>query len=537
MKKLVCLMISLMMLMVSGMGLGESSYTLPEKMNRQLTIGSGLKGSFTMHLEGTDPLILSLMPFQDVELQVRSLRSGVGGDGLYEIYQENTDGSKNGLTEAYQQGESWFFRSDLLPDQVIMLPPMTAVADWLHAPEGGNPSFASALVRWSQLPEAKRQALLTPVTDKMTQALETWLAGFAGVSEVRTLENGTSAVDLTYTIPMAEIRKELVLLLRQMLQDPDGTALVQSVLTEAQQERYANANLDYFYEQALDSLQNDYDITYTRTISTLGQPISSSLDLPLDEKSTGYQFLSTEEHGGLQTFTLRGEDQYLTLMLPEKTDLSEIDSFNCWLYSRTNGDEEQEAVSHALRISVSHSSELSSDEESRDHLRESWSVQAVRDLTHLPEGEEATAYPEETPWTAELQLHYFSRYSQSSPTTLELEALLEKEHFALSLRGSFKTASPWAFSPFDVTGAKDLTEMTDTERTLLLAEWLTAAGEQLTHGGEQPEAADSEADVGLSQAAEPAENDGKTETAPAEAEDTDEVPDHVPEADDATDAA
>jgi DNA primase len=42
----------------------------------------------------------------------------------------------------------------------------------------------------------------------------------------------------------------------------------------------------------------------------------------------------------------------------------------------------------ALRIDVSHEEVRSSDEESRNHLRERWLVEAERDVSRLPEGED-----------------------------------------------------------------------------------------------------------------------------------------------------
>ena len=489
MKKVICALFTLLILLGGCTSLAANEYTLPQKLENQQKVGSGLKGSFTMHMEGSDPLILSLIPFQDQEIQIRAIRSG--NDRHIALYREGQDESRDGLTELLQQDGSWFIRSDLLPDQVYRIPDAIQTAGLIHHPKGENPSFATAAARWYEMTESKRKSLLDPVTEKLSKALEVWLADYAGVSEVKTLANGSSAVDLTYTIPMAEIRKEIVRLVENMTMDADAQALLNSILTAEQQKIYMNQHLGYFYQAAMEALNNDYDLLYTRTVSTLGQMISSSLEMPLDERTMGYQSLLIEEAGGLISITLRGEDSLLMLTIPGNIDFSQIDAFNAWIVYRSGEDEDQSAaVPMALKIRVTHGSELSSDEENRNHLREHWVIQAERDVTRLPEGEVAENHPEMQPMSADLMLHYFSRTSQSSPTTLEIEALLEKEDFGLSLKGQVKTTSPWPFSPFSADEAIELANMEPEERSVLMAEWLTSAGEMLTRTGNASPAGD-----------------------------------------------
>ena len=495
MKRFFCILISL--IMTASVSLAEISYTLPEKMENQMKVGSGLKGSFTLRMSGTDPLILSLMPFQNIEMQLRSIQSD--NNQHICIFQAGEEESQIALTELLRENETWYLRSDLLPDQVYQIPDMIELADLIHQPKGENVSFASAIARWFDMKESKRQTLLEPVLDKLLKKLEVWLADYAGVSEVTKLESGISAVNMTYSIPMSEIRKEIVVLLQELLHDKDGQALLNALLSTEQQRIYANEYLDYFYLDSMNSLDNDYDFLYTRTVSTLGQLISSSLEMPLDEKSSGFQSMAIEDNGGLLSITLRGDDSLLYLLIPDGIDFSQIDSTNAWIIWRPEKTTEKAGEAFqaplALKVNISHKSELSSDEENREHLRERWSFLAERDITHLPEGEKESDYPEIEPFVLDLSLHYFSRVSQSSPTTLEIEALMEKENFHLSLSAETKTSAPWVFSPFPTDEAIELSNMEQEERAILLAEWLTAAGEQLNRkesGENQPADIDTE---------------------------------------------
>ena len=491
MKRWICGLICLMMVFAFADSLAAITYTLPEKMVKQLDIGSGLKGNLTIHAEGNDPVILSLQPFQDVELQLRSLKSGEETHGY--LYQAGAEEQQIGLTELYQTPEKSFFRSDLLPGEVFSFPETAQLLDLLQKPAGGNPAFLSALYRWMRIPAEEQKALLDPLTEKLSGALEIWIAQFAAVSEVRTLENGTSALDLTYSIPMKELKQEMVLLLKQMTASAEGQALLDRILTEEQKAVFANANLDYFYSAALNALENDYDLTFTRTVSTLGTTLSSIMELPLDENRLKYQSLVIEEHDGLTSYTLRNEEQLLTVMMGSGINWNEISSFSAWIILRPNPDTGKDAKAeyHAWRVDLGHRTEVSSDEESRDHQRDEWKLLVERDVSRLPEGENPALYPEEVPVNLEVNLHFFSKYSQSSPTTLEFDARLTKDQFDLSVKGQVKTASPWFFAPFDTQNAKDLTQMTEEQLNVKLAELLASASEQLIPVQESTEPAEA----------------------------------------------
>ena len=528
MKRIVCAVLCLALLLATAGSLAATGYTLPEKMQKQLGIGSGLKGTVTLHGEGTHPFILAIQTLQDVELEFRGLRSS--GESHYFLYQAGENEERIGLTELYDSGDRIFLRSDLLPDQVFSIPALNQLADLLYTPEGGNPSLASSVLNWINLPEAERSALLNPVTESLSARLEMWVAKYAAVSEVRTLENGTSVLDLSYDIPMSELKKEIVSLYTGMLESAEGQALIGKIMNEEQRQVFARSALDYFYQAALDALDNDYDILYTRTLSTLGEPVSSILELPLDASKTQFQAIIMEEQGDLLTITLRSEDVLYTVTFGANTDLTQVDAFSAWINVRPNpaSDNINLDAYHAWRADISHSGTISTDEDSRDHERTNWSIRVVTDTSRLPEGETAEHYPEENPLSLDLKLHYFSKYSQSSPTTLEFEAALTMEDFSLSAAGQCKTASPWAFAPFETEGAEDLTALSEEARILKLAELLAAASEQFTPSAKE----EPEAEEGSEPAADETPETGEEEnpeTAEEETEETTEEESENPE--------
>ena len=485
MKRVICLLLCMSMLLAAVPALAAISYTLPEKMEKQLSIGSGLKGTFSLHGEGNDPLILSLSFLQDTEFQIRSLLSG--NDLLCSVYQTVDGDEQRALTELYRTGNQFYLRSSLLSEDIYKFPGMEEIADALRKTDKENPPFASALIRWLQLDEGERVRLLEPVTDMLGREMEIWLAHYADVSEVRTLENGISAVDLSYHIPSDDLKTEIINLLGMLLQDSQGQALIDSVLNDEQKKIYANPGLNYFYKDALDALDDSFDIQYTRTVSTLGETVSSLLELPLDEERVGFSSLEIEENNGMVSYTLRNEEGFISLIHEREIILTQSDDFSVWLYMRRSEDD-KEYDAHALRIEIHHQTELSSDEENRNHQTDRWLFRTEKDLSRLPEEEkENTAqYPDEPPIILDATMHYYSRNSQSSPTNLDIQVLLEKQDLSLSLSAKLKTASPWEFHPFDTNGAIEWLSLSEDARILKLTEGLSQAMEQIQPGSSLP---------------------------------------------------
>ena len=240
-----------------------------------------------------------------------------------------------------------------------------------------------------------------------------------------------------------------------------------------------NQSFNYYLE-ALNVLKNDYDLLYTQTVSTFGDTISSTLELPLDEKTTRFSSLVIEEKDGLRTFTLQGEESVISLMMGTEIDWSEISGASVWIHIRPGTASEGEGKTgyHALRADLKHESQLSTDEEARDHQTDVWTVTIEKDISRIPQGEDAALYPEEEPIRAELSLHYSSKYNQSSPTTLAFRASLTAKDIDLTAEGQMKTASPWTLTPFATENAVELTGLNSEELNLKLAEFLASASEQ-----------------------------------------------------------
>ena len=467
----------LLVILPAATGLAATTYTLPEKMEKQLSIGSGLKGSFQLSAEGKDDLLLSLEPILNVPFQMRGMKSE--DQWHYYVYQAGENETQKGLTECYYDGTQTFLRSDLLPGKVLSLPSSEEIVDLLTGKKGGNPPFASILLRLANLSAEDKEMKWRPFVEKMAQRIELWIAGFAVTSNVHSQGNG-SMVEQNYTIPMSELKKEILRLMGEIRSDPDAAALFDLLMNKAQKKVYLNAYLDYFYLEAMNALEDDFDVTLSRTISTMGAEIHSEIELPLDTNRFGYSSLIIGNGDGKLTCQLKNDKETLILETEDDLTTENFNGITLWISRIPDAEESQGIEGLALRAQLLKTTETYTDEETRDHLKELWSLHIEKDTSHLPENEDAAAYSSFSPISGGLNLHYFSKYSQSSPTTLEITAFIETENLKLNLEGQWKTASPWIFSPFDTNGAQNIFKMNDADRILYLAEWLASAGEQLS---------------------------------------------------------
>ncbi len=492
--------------------LAATDYTLPEKMSKQLSIGSGLKGQFTITAEGNDPIVLALYPFLNTELQMRGLTSE--GESHYYFYQDIGDETQRGLTEFYIKDNQLYCRSDMLGDKVLCLPELGALVNTLTKSSGENPAFASILLNIFQQGENGRVSVWEPLTDKLTKKLELWISRFE-VSSSRDSEEG-AVVEINYTIPMGELKKEVLTLLRDIRQDPEIRAALEAVMTEEQRNIYLNDGLDYFYTDAMNALEDNFDVVISRTISTMGKEISSSIELPLDgTRFGGYTSLKIEAADKTTSVILKNNEQVLHVVTDDGLFPAETDYLTWWIMSYPNRETESASTARsALRVRYSRTSETSTDVDGRDHQNDRYTIRGESDTSRLPAEENGEVYPEAAPFVLDILLHYSSKNSQSSPTTLAISATLEMNQMKLHLDGTFKTASPWIFSPFDIAGARNLLELSDDEKNLMLAEWLAAAGEQLSkaqeNAGAEKEAAETEQPAAPAESPE-AENEASPE--------------------------
>ena len=349
MKKRAVSLIIMLIILVTGT-CHAASYTLQEKMYNQLSIGSGLKGTFTVTAEGEKFKTPFLDAVTDAEWLLRGIRSG--SDLHYYFFQSNEQEEQSAFSELYKKDGVYYIKSDMVEGKILSFPVLSQYLDSLFPAGGENGSSSSFISQIISLPENTRKEKWDPVLQRYQNELEMWLAGFTVNASTVKLENNLSAIDFSYEIPMININAEILKIFGKIMADPEATALLDTVMREDEKQVYLNPNLLYFYAEALQSLQIDRPVRMSKRVSAIGDLLRFRLELPLDERTTGYRSVCIEMIGQLTLITLVRTGETLLVGFPSMEKLKQPAFEQSIWFARVNADPIKAKDNLAVRIDV-----------------------------------------------------------------------------------------------------------------------------------------------------------------------------------------
>ncbi|QTE71296.1 hypothetical protein JRC49_00245 [Clostridiales bacterium FE2011] len=350
-----------------------------------------------------------------------------------------------------------------------------------------------------------------------------WLAGFAVEAETVKTENGSSALDFSYEIPMEEVNRQIVALFAEFSTDPDINKLLDSVMTQEEKALYVNENLLYYYKEALNSFDMDKKLTMKKRVSAMGEVLSFGIELPLDEKSTGYDALRIESVSGLNVYTLQNQKEVIVFGIPDQKNEQDTSyEKSIWLAKvytdpSEKGLEENFSLRIDLKKAISVYKKGEGDDE-KNHEEDQYDISLEKDLTYLPEDINPESIPEFTPVKAGINLHYSSKYAQNVATKLEVQASFIQGESTLAFTGKFNTAVPWVFMPFEIQDPIQVGTEKEKEIIPYLTDWVSNAASMISHiSAEEPVQEENTDDVPENAQNETGESES-AETAPLEVE-------------------
>lgn len=507
-----------------------ADYTLPEKMYNQLAIGSGLKGTFSVSSEGemfNIPFLKDLFDTRflrtvsDAEYNVRGILSGK--DLHYYVFQTDEQDQQKALSELYRKDGIYYFRSDMVQGKILEFPVRSAYIEQFFPSGGENLSPASFISNILSVSEQERKEQWDPVFTRYQNELEMWLAGFAVEAETVKMENGSSALDFSYEIPMEAVNSQIVALFAEFSTDPDVNALLDTVMTQEEKALYVNENLVYYYKEALNSFDMNKKLTMNKRVSAMGEVLSFSIELPLDEKSTGYDILRIESVSGLNVYTLKNTKEVVVFGMPDQNNAQDTTyEKSIWLAKvQTETSEKGNEDNFSLRIDIKKTNSVykkGEGDEEKNHEEDQYDLSLEKDLTYLPEDINPESIPEFVPVKACINLHYSSKYAQNVATTLEVQASIKQGESTLDITGKFKTAVPWIFMPFEIQDPVQVGTEKDKEIIPYLTDWVSNAASMISHNSaEEPVQEENTDDIPEDAQNETAESES-AETAPLEVE-------------------
>ena len=465
------------LILLVSVSFGAQDYTLPEKMEKQLSVGSGVIGSFILQIEGNGETAQKLIPLSGKEFQFNGIRSD--GESLYTLYQKGANKEQIGLTEIYFDEKIGYLKSNFIPETTWSFPMIDELLDRLVPVGSDNTSAASAVWRALGMSEEEKTRKWNPVIEKYSNKLELWLAAYAIPSTVKT-EDGSTAIKFVFQIPMKEFKDQIITFVQELIADPDAGSLLDSIFSEEQKQLFFNSYLDYYYLDALNSLNNDFDIIITRVSTGTGKEISQTIEFPLDEKYVYFSSLKIEEDQNGIAYHLSSQDKSVTMYQEKNPDdqASDIQSF--WLSVKPAASSPDNTKYYSVRIDVTKKTETYTDEDFKSFHSSVISLNIVRDTSKISEGENDSDYSEVFPIHLNTELRYSSKYAQSSPVYLDFSGSFSCENFSLSINGNLKTASPWTFTPMNPEKPQDILTASEKELLTYLNRLIDEADRQLT---------------------------------------------------------
>jgi hypothetical protein len=507
MKRMMIRIISLglMLMLCAGAAAQDAddlSYTMSEKLMKQLNAGSGFIGTLTLNAtaaEGRENDAYSTV--KPLVLDWTYIK--LGGDEEAGLPDETRLTLTLDVSE-YQQGSAEisvqdgkiYMRSSLLDDNWYLLGDhalqsvlgSAGIADVLPAASqfmrtggllSGTASFFSNMALY----------LIGGNTDSMTEAMEQyttkidfWLEGYRDSVQVDNLDDGTSVMEIAYRIPAAAVKAQLKQLLIDLMNDAALLTDLQSLMPKEQADLFLEPSLQPYYFYTVDELPLADDLVIRRVMSFLGETVELSVTMPLYDSVSGAVALTyTRKQGGEDmpydnTLKIEGEDSYAELTYRTYETITGTTMYQGTVVA--GGPEENGEKPKPVRASfdLSLQSVTTKDLNGYETLNQSLKLSILP--VETPDALEAAQYDTVPKTEFSLNISFASLAAKNAPTDATMKLKLSGDDMAQEITLDFAgaTTANWTPEAFDRGQAVNLTDMSQEKRDALVSQAVVKGG-------------------------------------------------------------
>lgn len=289
MKRILALLTACMCLAACfSSAMAAEEYTVAEKLLKQLWAGSGFSGTLTVEAEG-DAFATKQPIHVDVDyIYVRPDEENASGEHRTDL--TLTDGAAAALSTAHLQtadGQTRFQADVLGPEWYA-----------LDLPQESADEAVGQLLSHTGMPQVMQTALtlmaaaetapgMDTLLEKYAVRMDIWIEGFRQNAILGKLEDGTTTMEVNYTVSPAAIKAQVKQFVLDLMNDQTAMDALVSVLQDETAALYLNPELLSWYLEAIDALPLAGDLTIARTVSLKGDTIELFLSLPLYDAQGG----------------------------------------------------------------------------------------------------------------------------------------------------------------------------------------------------------------------------------------------------------
>ncbi len=451
MKKILCLVMCLVLVLTTAAAYAAVEYSLVEKWQRQVDFGNGIKGTLTVSAEGEAEWAKLLAPLSGVPVEIRAIHAD--DDFQYRAYAEKGEDTM-GLTQLYGDEENVYLHSELMPDMLLSLATGGDAIDRISGNvQGMTPTLYSAMLNILNVPETTWEGKWEPALEAYETAIELWLESYASAPSVKRDENGAATVLVRYDIPAQAVKAQIKALWGNILEDETLQTLLRSQMNQEQQDAYFNEYEKYYFDQIIDNLALEGNIVLEREMTAKGESLRSAMSFPMDYQ--GWTSLQVNQVEKSTAIILAGGEKRVELSFEETAATSGSTGYKgCFHYVPGQG---QESI--GVSFTLVQVKSATTDEDTRSHETTSLTVKLQQDEECAGQGWK-TVEPMEI--TARVHIH--SKAMQYNPVTLEIEAGVKTADAQASAKLELRTSSPWVLDNLPTEGARDVASLTEEER-------------------------------------------------------------------------
>lgn len=476
----------------------DLSYTMGEKLMKQLEAGSGFVGTLTLNataVEGSeDEAFSTVKPIamdwsylkvrgdEDSANEARLLLT-MDGDSAYQQGSAEIsiqDGNVYWLSSL--TGEDWYWLDgdavETLMDDSELSASVPAVSKLMQMQGvlSGTGSFILSMAPY----------ILSGNTDGMSDAMQQfitkidfWMEGYRDTVQMTSQDDGTSTMEIEYRLPASAVKAQLKQFLVDLMNNETLLKELSSVMPKEQAALFLDPTLQPYYFYAVNELPLQGDLVIRRVVSFLGDTIELSVTMPLVDSVSGEAILqydskqSTEDMPYENTLTLTSENSSMELHYHTYDTITGTKVYQGTLKTQNK---EEDTENFWASFDISTDTVTTKDLNGYETLNQSLKI----DLTpvEIADAAEAAQYISFSKMELTLTMRVSSLSAKNSPTDMTLHVSLSGDDMPqmLDLEIAGTTTAPWEPEALDESQAIRYSEMSQEDVTALMSQIAVKGG-------------------------------------------------------------
>lgn len=480
----------------------DLSYTMAEKLARQIGAGSGFIGTLTLNVTpapGREGEALStvkplVMDWTYIKVPANA-ETGAAEETRLQLSLNAGDRQQGSADLSFVNG-AWHLKSTLLDDSWYLLGD-SALQALLGAAGTGNalPAASQMLKGGGLLPGTlsffKNMAAyligadlegMSEVMAQFTTKIDFWLEGFRSGVQMKTLEDGSSVMEIEYAVPAAAVKAQLKQLLIDLMNDEVLLSGLRALMPAEQAALYLDPSLEPYYFYAVDGLPLEGGLQIHRVLSFLGDTVELEVVMPLYDGEGGASILSyTRKRGAADmpdenTLRIEGAAGIAELSFSTYNTIAGVSVYQgTVLYEGAEKDGVKPQIVWAS-FHLSSKSVTTRDLNGFETLIQNLTLSIAP--AELPQTADVSRYLAVPKADLALDVSFASLATKNSPTDMTAKFKLSGEGMAqdITLDVAASTAAKWTPEAFDPAAAASLAAMPKDELTALVSQAVIKGG-------------------------------------------------------------